>query len=75
MIALLSPAGGSQHAEHEHRSGRPGRAGPTKAASDTDGNTTASPPTSPEQIYEEVMARLAVITEEWQRARDALLGG
>jgi hypothetical protein len=48
---------------------------PAKAASDTDGNTTASPPTSPEQIYEEVMARLAVITEEWQRARDALLGG
>ena len=48
---------------------------PTEAASDTDGNTDVSPSASPEQIYEEVMARLAVITEEWQRARDALLGG
>jgi hypothetical protein len=28
-----------------------------------------------EQIYEEAMARLAVITDQWQTARDALRGG
>jgi hypothetical protein len=36
---------------------------------------TATPTSSPEQIYEEVMARLAAITDQWQQARDALLGG
>jgi hypothetical protein len=43
------------------------------AAADAAGDADASPPASPEQIYEQAMARLAVITEEWQKARDALL--
>jgi hypothetical protein len=47
---------------------------PPEAASDSDGNADVSPPASPEQIYEEAMARLAVIIEEWQQAREALLG-
>jgi hypothetical protein len=55
--------------------GEPDAAVPPEAASDSDGNADVSPSASPERIYEEVMARLAVITEEWQRARDALLGG
>jgi hypothetical protein len=29
----------------------------------------------PEQIYEQAMARLAVIIDEWQKARGALLRG
>jgi hypothetical protein len=28
-----------------------------------------------EQIYEEAMAHLAVITDQWRTARDALRGG
>jgi hypothetical protein len=60
--------------------GEPDAAVPPEAASDSDGNADASPPaspeeTSPEEIYEETMVRFAVITEEWQKARDALLGG
>ena len=45
---------------------------PPAAASD-ERNAEASPPASPEQIYKQVMVHLAVITEEWQKARDALL--
>ena len=48
---------------------------PLKAAADSDGNADASPPASPQKIYEETMVRFAVITEEWQKARDALLRG
>ena len=48
---------------------------PPQAATDADGNADASPPASPEQIYEQAVARLAVITDEWQKARDALLRG
>jgi hypothetical protein len=54
--------------------GEPDAAVPPEAASDSDGNADASPPASAEQIYEEAIARLAVITEEWQQAREALLG-
>jgi hypothetical protein len=43
--------------------------------SDTEGKTKASPPASPEQMYEETQARLADITAQWQQARDTLLGG
>ena len=46
-----------------------------KAASDSDGTATASPSTSPEQMFQEAMARFAAITEEWQKVREALLGG
>jgi hypothetical protein len=48
---------------------------PPDAAADPDGNADASPPASPQKIYEETMVRFAVITEEWQKARDALLRG
>ena len=54
--------------------GEPDGAVPPEAASDSDGNADVSPPASPEQIYAEVLARLAGITEEWQQAREALLG-
>ncbi len=54
--------------------GEPDAAVPPEAASDSDGNADVSPPASPEQSYEEAMARLAGITEEWRQARDALLG-
>jgi len=46
-----------------------------KAASDSDGTATASPSTMYEQMFQEAMARIAAISEEWQKARDALLGG
>ena len=42
---------------------------------DSHGNAEASPPALPEQIYEQAMARLAVIIDEWQKARGALLRG
>jgi len=48
---------------------------PPEAAADADGNADASPPAFPEQIYEQAMARLAVIIDEWQMARGALLRG
>ena len=48
---------------------------PPEAAADSDSNAEASPPALPEQIYEEAMARLAVIIDEWQKARDACLRG
>jgi hypothetical protein len=48
---------------------------PPEVASDTVGDAEASPPASSEQIYEDAMARLAVITDEWQKTRDAPLGG
>jgi hypothetical protein len=48
---------------------------PPEAAADSDGNADASPPALPEQIYEQAMARLAAIIDEWQKARDALLRG
>ena len=47
---------------------------PPEAAADPAGNPDASPPAFPEQIYEQAMARLAVIIDEWQKARDALRG-
>ena len=46
---------------------------PPDAAADSDGDADTSPPASPQKIYEETMVRFAVITEEWQRAWDALL--
>src|SRR3954469_14871400 len=55
-------------------SGAQERAVPPAAASD-DRTAEASPPPSPEQIYQQVMARLAAITDQWQQARDALGGG
>jgi hypothetical protein len=48
---------------------------PPEAAADSDGNADASPPAFPEQIYEQAMARLAVIMDQWQKARGALLRG
>ena len=48
---------------------------PPDAPANPDGNADASPPASPQKIYEETMVRFAVITEEWQKARDALLRG
>ena len=48
---------------------------PPEAAADSAGNAAASPPASPEQIYEQAMARLAAISDEWQKARGALLRG
>ena len=48
---------------------------PPAAAADSAGNADASPPALPEQIYEQATARLAVIIEEWQKARDACLRG
>jgi hypothetical protein len=51
------------------------RAVPPEAASDFSGNADAPPVAFLEQIYEEAMARLAVITDQWQTARDALRGG
>ena len=47
---------------------------PPRTAADSDGNADASPPAFPEQIYEQATARLAVIIDEWQKARDALRG-
>ncbi len=38
---------------------------PPGAAADAAGDAEASPPASPEEIYEQAMARLAVIIEEW----------
>jgi len=55
-------------------SGAPERAVPPAAASD-DCTTEASPPPSPEQLYQQVMARLAAVTDQWQQARDDLGGG
>ena len=46
---------------------------PPETAADPDGNADASPPAFPEQIYEQATARLAVIIDEWQKARDACL--
>ena len=46
---------------------------PPAAAADSTGNAEAAPPASPEQIYQQAMARLAVIIDEWQKARDACL--
>ena len=50
-------------------------AAPPDTAPDSDGNANVSPVASPEQIYQAGMARLAAITDQWQQARDALLGG
>ena len=46
---------------------------PPEAAADPAGNADAPPQAFPEQIYEQATARLAVIIEEWQKARDACL--
>ena len=48
---------------------------PPAAAADSAGHAEAAPPASPEQIYQQAMARLAVISDEWQKARGALLRG
>jgi hypothetical protein len=48
---------------------------PPAAAADSAGNAEAAPPAPPEQIYEQAMARLAAISDEWQKARGALLRG
>ena len=55
--------------------GTPDGAVPPEATADSDGTADASPPALPEQIYEQATARLAVIIDEWQQARDALLRG
>ena len=47
---------------------------PPAAAADSAGNADA-PPALPEQIYEQAMARLTTIIDEWQKARGALLRG
>jgi hypothetical protein len=48
---------------------------PPEPAAHADGNADASPPASLEQIYQQAAARLAVIIDQWQKARDALLRG
>ena len=48
---------------------------PPEAAADSAGTAEVSPPAFPEQIYEQATARLAVIRDEWQKARDACLRG
>jgi hypothetical protein len=48
-------------------------AGNAEAGNAEAGNAEVSPPASPEQIYEQATARLAVIIDEWQKARDACL--
>ena len=48
---------------------------PPEPPADPAGNADASPPAFPEQIYEQATARLAVIIDQWQKARDALLRG
>jgi hypothetical protein len=55
------------------KSGAQDGAVPPAAAADSAGTAEASPPALPEQIYELAMVRLAVIIDEWQKARDALL--
>lgn len=57
------------------------RAVPPDAAPDPAGNAKVSavaspkPVASPEQLYEQAMARFAAIWDEWQQARKALLRG
>lgn len=51
-----------------------GGAVPPERAADATGPAEASSSGSAEQPYDEALTRLAVITEEWQRARDALSG-
>ena len=46
-----------------------------EAVAHSAGNADASPSASPEQIYQQAVARLAVIIDQWQKARDALLRG
>ena len=46
---------------------------PPQMPADPAGNAEVSPPALPEQIYEQALARLAVIMDEWQKARDACL--
>jgi len=48
---------------------------PPEAAPDAGDTAEASASAVPEQIYDEAILRLAVITEEWQQARNALRGG
>jgi hypothetical protein len=44
---------------------------PPEVAADSNSNVDASRAALPEQIHEQAMARLAVITDKWQKARDA----
>ena len=53
--------------------GAPDGAVPPEAAAHPDGNADASSSASPEQIYEQATARLAVIIDEWHKGRDACL--
>lgn len=55
--------------------GPPDGAVPPEVAAGSDGNADASPAASPEQMYEQAMARLADIIDEWHKARDAFLRG
>jgi hypothetical protein len=48
---------------------------PSEEASDSHGDADDSPSTRPEQTFEEALAHLAAINEEWQQARNALLRG
>lgn len=51
-----------------------GGAVPPERAADATGPAEAPSSGAAEQPYDEALTRLAVITEEWQRARDALSG-
>ena len=48
---------------------------PPEAAAHPAGKAEVSPSAFPEQIYQQATARLAVIIDEWQKARDACLRG
>ena len=48
---------------------------PPEAAADPAGKAEVSPSALPEQIYQQATARLGVIIDEWQKARDACLRG
>ena len=76
--SLSSPlqAAEVQHAGMSTDSTDQQEAAPPTAASDDrtpKAEAEAAPPASPEQLYQQVMARFAAITEEWQQARDAFL--
>jgi hypothetical protein len=78
-LAPHPPAADAHHRSMRTEPDPPDEAMPPAAAADAAGNAEAAPPASPEQIYpeqiyKEAMARHAVITDQWQQARDALLG-
>ena len=46
---------------------------PSETATDFGGNAAAFPPAFRERVDQQVTARLAVIIDEWPKARDVLL--